>query len=100
MNWEVAGAIGEIVDAFAVVVSLVYLAIQIRNQNVEAKAATVQEVLRTNADTISQLQDPDLARIWITGLNDVSKLSNVDRRTSTVRHLHNNNLAHLRERVH
>ena len=31
MNWEAAGAIGEIVGAFAVLVTLVYLARQIRH---------------------------------------------------------------------
>ncbi len=38
MNWEAAGALGEIVGAFAVVISLVYLAIQVR-QNTTAIAA-------------------------------------------------------------
>ena len=79
MNWDAAGAIGEIVGAIAVVISLVYLALQIRNQNRETKAATVQQVLQTNANTISQLQDPELAQIWITGLNDLDNLSDVER---------------------
>ena len=34
MNWEAISAIGEIVGALAVVISLVYLAAQIRNQNI------------------------------------------------------------------
>ena len=39
MNWEIAGAIGEIVGAMAVVLSLVYLAAQIRVQTRESKLA-------------------------------------------------------------
>ena len=79
MDWDAIGAIGETVGALAVVISLIYLAVQIRNQNLESKAATVQQVLQHNAATISQLQDPDLAQIWITGLGDIDALSDVER---------------------
>ena len=37
MNWDAIGAIGNIIGAFAVVVSLIYLAIQIRTQNKQSK---------------------------------------------------------------
>ena len=33
MNWEAIGAIGEVIGAAAVVITLVYLAIQIRQSN-------------------------------------------------------------------
>lgn len=78
MSWDSIGAIGEIVGALAVVVSLVYLARQIRNQNLESKAATIQAVLQSNAATISQLQDPDLAQIWIASLEDLEALSVIE----------------------
>jgi hypothetical protein len=47
MNWEAVGAIGETVSALAVVVSLVYLAIQLRtnSQTLKANAAWDAEVL-------------------------------------------------------
>jgi len=79
MNWDAIGAIGEIVGAMAVVVSLAYLATQIRNQNREARAATIQQVLQNNADTISQLQDPELAAIWISGIDNLESLTEVER---------------------
>lgn len=44
MNWDAVGAIGEIIGATAVVVSLVYLAIQIRQNTNASKAATVQDM--------------------------------------------------------
>lgn len=46
MNWEAIGAISEIIGAIAVVVTLVYLAIQIRQSNREARASTLQTALR------------------------------------------------------
>ena len=79
MNWDAIGAIGEIVGALAVVVSLVYLAIQIKAQNNESKAATVQHALDGYASAISRLQDPDLAEIWIAGIEDFDSLSDAQR---------------------
>jgi len=79
MNWDAIGAIGEIVGALAVVVSLIYLAVQIRNQNREARAATIQQVLESNANFVSQLQDPGLAEIWVVGIEGLDSLSDVER---------------------
>ena len=79
MNWDAVGAIGEIVGALAVVVSLIYLAIQIRNQNLESRAATVQQVLESNAAAISRLQDPGLAKIWLAGIADFDALPDDER---------------------
>ena len=44
LNWDAIGAVGEIVGALAVVVSLIYLATQIRTQNIEARLAAVHEI--------------------------------------------------------
>ena len=44
MDWDAIGAIGEIVGALAVVVSLGYLGIQIRNQNIESRAAAMHDL--------------------------------------------------------
>ncbi len=44
MNWEAISAIGEIVGALAVVITLVYLAIQIREQNRESRAAAIDSL--------------------------------------------------------
>jgi len=47
MNWEAIGAIGEIVGAAAVVVTLAYLAIQVRNSTRIARSATRQAIAET-----------------------------------------------------
>ena len=62
MNWEAIGAIGEIIGAIAVFLSLIYLALQIRsNTNVE-KAAALREVLDGYVDRNNVLlyQSPEL----------------------------------------
>lgn len=75
MNWEAAGAIGEIVGAAAVVVSLVYLASQIRTQNREARAASVHQVMHEYSTAISILHEPEMADIWVAAIEDFDSLS-------------------------
>jgi heme/copper-type cytochrome/quinol oxidase subunit 1 len=44
MNWEAIAAIGELIGAVAVVVTLIYLAAQIRHNTKTTKAATRQAI--------------------------------------------------------
>ena len=62
MNWEAFGAIGEAVGAVAVVLSLIYLGVQIKNQNAERRAATVQAFSDQQISLMSNLIDN--ADIW------------------------------------
>lgn len=75
MNWDAIGAIGEILGAFAVVASLVYLALQIRTQNREARAASVHQVMHEYSSAISVLFEPEMADIWISAMEDFDSLS-------------------------
>lgn len=62
MNWDAIGAIEEIIGALAVVISLVYLATQIRQNNKLAQAHTRHEV--TNAAVVGGkllAESPDIA---------------------------------------
>jgi len=51
MNWELAASIAEVVGAVAVVVSLVYLAIQIRSNTRAAKANAYQLAIQAEMET-------------------------------------------------
>lgn len=75
MNWEAAGAIGEIIGAGAVVVSLVYLASQVRQQNRESRAASVHQVLHEYSEAISRLHEPEMADVWVAAIDDFDTLS-------------------------
>ena len=65
MNWEAAGAIGEIVGALGVMASLLYLATQIKassiSSKVEAKLTTTGFMTGFNSNFIN---DPELYDIW------------------------------------
>ncbi len=53
MNWEAIGAVGEIIGAIAVVVSLIYLSIQIRAGTKATKAAAFQAAVQSEMDFAS-----------------------------------------------
>jgi len=50
MNWEAIGAIGEVVGAFAVVLTLVYLTMQVRQADLGIRASTYQHLLAERAN--------------------------------------------------
>jgi hypothetical protein len=76
MNWEALGAIGEIVGAVAVVLTLGYLAVQIRQNTRALKASTHQSLsdstIRFQAVT---LDNAEVARIRLAGGKDLSSLT-------------------------
>ena len=66
MNWDAIGAIGEIVGAIAVVVSLIYLSIQIRTSSSLAKAQMFQSAAAEQsrvADGVTN--DPQNFEAWL-----------------------------------
>lgn len=71
MNWEALGAIGEIVGAIGVIITLVYLAIQIRynshliwSQNIHARTQQMQETmaLQANPDLVIAIEKAYISR--------------------------------------
>lgn len=76
MNWEAIGAIGEIVGAAAVFISLIYLASQIRISNRASKQAVEQHMLDNVRNWLGRISDSDsLSAIWMRGSRDDPKLT-------------------------
>ena len=80
MNWQVLAAVAEIVGSVAIVFSLVYLAIQIRQGTKATRAATYQSVMMS-VGTMSTaiVQSADAAEIIFRGGQDLSRLSGPER---------------------
>ena len=75
VNWEAVSAIGQLVGALAVVVSLVYLAREVRSN----ARATRLESMRSLSDAINQYfktcaEDADLAELWFRGIHDFQSM--------------------------
>ena len=78
MNWEAIGAIGEIVGALAVVISLIYLATQIRTQNTESRLASIHEILVGFRESLQVFASGDAAEIMARANEDYDSLSNAE----------------------
>jgi hypothetical protein len=80
MNWNVLGVLAEIVGAAGVVITLGYLAVQIRRSNVLAMAESNRfSFTSSNATTLAIAQDSELAKVFYEGLGDREALSAQDR---------------------
>ena len=76
MNWEAISAIGQIVGALAVLITLIYLAIQLR-QNTAAVATSTYESTMTGLNDINVVvaSNPELASLLDRGCQDPETLS-------------------------
>ena len=80
MTIQDLGSIGEFVGAIAVVVSLVYLAYQIRQNTHAVRSSAQEEILRDMQGFISLVaSDSDTAEFYELGLADSSDLSRAER---------------------
>lgn len=76
MNWDAIGAIGEIAGAVGVIVTLIYLTIQLR-QNTKASQITAVQNSVENSARFSELvaEDDDLGRAFWLGLSKPEELN-------------------------
>jgi len=75
------GNIGEFVAAIATLVTLVYLAAQIRQNTRSVRATTFQESARSTFEIMDRVAlDPELNRIYFAGTEDFDSLTQIDRR--------------------
>jgi hypothetical protein len=73
MNWDAVGAIGEVIGAIAVIATLLYLAIQIR-QNTKAIRSTTLTAI-TEHKHFELRWSSDIATAWRKSLTDPSSLT-------------------------
>jgi hypothetical protein len=80
MNLTDLANIGQVIGALAVVVSLIYVALQIRQNTNAVRSATAQTVHEHFANWYHLLaSDPELSQIAANGLRDYSSLSEAER---------------------
>jgi hypothetical protein len=80
MNWEAVGAIGELVGAIAVIITLLYLAVQIRQNSQAVKNSAAQTLLsEANGSLRVAASDPGTARAVILGQTLFDELSEEER---------------------
>src|SRR5262249_50809788 len=75
MNWEMISAIGQMLGAIGVIISIVYLAAQIRNQNKESQRQAMH-VLTTHWSDLNRtlVENPEMAVLWLRALRSFDDL--------------------------
>ena len=80
MNWDAIGAIGEMIGASAVVISVVYLALQIRKQTHESRLAATRELNNQNVQSQTVItENAEIASIYLKAVRDYESLPDLDR---------------------
>src|SRR5436309_16039217 len=81
MNWDAISAISQLVDSIAVVLSVLYLALQVHRSTRVARPAT-QDAAATALRDVTKpfMENAELERIWRIGLEEIGTLS-VEERT-------------------
>jgi len=80
MNWEALGAISGLVEALAVICTLIYLAVQIRQFTRSQQSATAQAT-GSSRTALYELgaSDPELSRVYAKGLAHPDELTDEER---------------------
>jgi len=88
MSIQELGSIGELVAAIATVLTLVYLAIQVRQNTRALKASTFQGISSELGQNVQPLlQTPDMAMIYAKGINAPDTLTANERLKNQALHL-------------
>ncbi len=80
MNWDAIGALGELIGAIAVVISVLYLAWQVRGQVRETKLNAIHEVSHGFREGIAAtFLDQQLSELFVAAKDDAESLSEAER---------------------
>ena len=80
MNWEAISAIGQLVGAVAVVVSLIYLATQVRSSARATRIASERSLVEMLIRFTQQLAEhPHLSELFYRGIHDFESLEGAER---------------------
>ena len=80
MNWEAISAIGQLLGALAVVISLIYLAREVRSNARETRRAAMRSTLDSlNRFALQITGNADLAELRNRGFHDFESLEGTDR---------------------
>ena len=75
MTLSELASIGSFISGLAVLVSLLYLALQVRQAEKNQRAIVQQERVSRSSDQLFRLADPALTRAWMKGLKSVDDLT-------------------------
>lgn len=76
MNWDAINAVSQLISSIAVVVSVLYLAVQLRSSTRVARVAAMDAAAAALRDVTKPfMENAELGRLWRIGLEDLDALS-------------------------
>jgi len=79
VNWEAISAIGQLVGALAVVISLIYLATEVRSNARATRLASMRSMSDSFHRILQQLAEhPHLSELYYRGIHDFESLEGAD----------------------
>jgi hypothetical protein len=79
MNWDAISAVSQMIGSIAVVVSVLYLAVQLRSSTRVAKVAAMDAAAGALRDVTKPfMENAELGRVWRAGLENLESLSAED----------------------
>jgi len=77
MPWEAVSAIAHVTSAIGVIISLIYVALQLRKSNKNLRIATQHAITNSIGQTYRNLQTPGVAKLFLTGIKNFNDLDGV-----------------------
>lgn len=77
-DWDAIGALAEVVGAIGVIFSLLYLSLQIRTQNVQAKLAARHEIASGLRQASGVYASEDITEIFVRANKDYNSISDAE----------------------
>jgi hypothetical protein len=79
MNWDAISAVSQLIGSVAVVVSVLYLAVQLKSSTRVARVAAMDAAAAALRDVTKPLmENAELSKLWRTGLENLEALSAED----------------------
>jgi len=79
MPWEAVASIAKVVSAIGVIISLIYVGLQLRQNNKNLRSATQHAISVSIGQTYRNLQSPDVAKLFLIGIKNFNDLEGEDR---------------------
>ena len=79
VNWEAIGAVGDVLGAIGVIVTLAYLAVQMRINTIALRNETLRDSMQMVIDSYSTvIAHEDIAALYLKGMEDFEALSAIE----------------------
>jgi hypothetical protein len=79
-GWEKAATLAACIETFVVVITLVFISVQLRQQKELTKAANTQSLVELITPLNLRATDPEMTKLWVMGEEGINQVSDLKER--------------------